>query len=55
MIKEWSPKGTVAQMLNALSSFWYALSAAGVTQEERSRVHYTAFYIARESDPGRMA
>ena len=55
MIKEWSPEGTVAQMLNALSSYWRGLSAAWVSQEERKIERYTAFYFARESDPRRMA
>ena len=52
MIKEWSPKGTVVQMLNALVD---VVSAARVSQKERKRERYTAFYIAQESDPSRMA
>ena len=45
----------MVQKLNALSSSKMVCSAARVSEEERSREHYTAFCIARESHPSRMA
>ena len=44
-MKEWFPKWTVAQMLNALSSFWWGLSAAGISQGKRDREHVTQPFI----------
>ena len=50
MIKEWSPKGTMAQMLNALSSCWCGLSAARISGEERKRERlYSFLYCSGKS------
>ena len=60
MIKEWTPKGTLAQKLNVPISSCDGLlllleSSRRVTEEEMAREQYTAFYIARGGHLGRMA
>ena len=60
MMKEWTPKGTPAQKLNVLISCCDGLlllleSSRRVSEEERTKECYTAFYIAWGSHPDRMA
>ena len=50
MLQEWSPKGTVAQKLSVV-----CLLLDSIEEKERTKECYIAFYIARESHPGRMA
>ena len=49
MMKEWSPKGTVVQMLNALSRVECDLPAAGIGQvKKRGRESVTPPFILPE-------